>query len=169
MTIRRRRRSDRGGGNAGARWVHGPEHQTARRGGNKERNRWQMCGAYLLECAQQGGFSPTSLRPSGHSLRRCEIADAKIIRCSNQARVHHPRGPMKLQEPTWGPRRWSTRVSTVRCGTAAKERVAGRFERGGCAVGVENYGGTCWGGRRRATSRLNNRSTQSGGEARDRS
>jgi hypothetical protein len=29
---------------------------------------------------------------------------------------------MKLQEPTWGPRRWSTRVSAVRCGTAAEER-----------------------------------------------
>jgi hypothetical protein len=40
----------------------------------------------------------------------------------NQARTHPPRGPMKLQEPTWGPRRWSTRVSTVRCGTAAEER-----------------------------------------------
>jgi hypothetical protein len=42
---------------------------------------------------------------------------------------------MKLQELTWGPRRWSTRVSTVRCGTAAEERVAGGFERGGRAVG----------------------------------
>ena len=150
MTIRWRRRSDRGGGNAGTRRARSPEHQTTCSSGDNGRNRWQMCGAYLLEGVQQGGFSPTSLRPSGHTLRRCEIADAKIIRCSNRARVHHPRGPMKLQEPTWGPRRWSTRVSTVRCGTAAKERVTGRFERGGCAVGVENVGGTFRGGRRRA-------------------
>jgi hypothetical protein len=54
MTIRRRRRSDRGGGNAGTRRVRGLEHQTARRGGDNGRIDGKCVGhTYLRACNRE--------------------------------------------------------------------------------------------------------------------
>jgi hypothetical protein len=76
--------------------VRGPEHKTTRRRDNKDRNIWQTCGTYQLEGAQQGDFSPTSLRSSGRSLLRREINRALN---DPNIREGHQRARMAVSTP----------------------------------------------------------------------
>jgi hypothetical protein len=87
---------------AGVRRVRGPEHKTAHIRGNKERSIWQASGTYLLEGTQQGGFSLTSLRPSGRSLLRREINgaqnDSNVWEGCQRARMARPTSPDQSRE-----------------------------------------------------------------------